>query len=258
MSQGARPARPVASEPKDSPLQNTAGARELGAEPELQILYEDAAVIAVDKPSGLLIHREAHVPARVPVLVDLLRRLLGVPTVFPVHRLDRGTSGVVLFARDSAIAAELGAMMEARAVEKHYLALVRGDAPEELVIDHPIPRRRDGPRVEAVTKLRCLAQAPTSPRTVSLLDLRPSTGRRHQLRRHLRHANYPIIGDTKYGDLGVNRALREGYGLSRLALHASTLSLLHPTSGERLRITAPLPAELREAFLRMDLDLSCL
>ena len=254
MSPDTPPRERVVSKEKDI----VAAATEISDDYELRILYEDAAVIAVDKPSGLLIHREAHVPAHVPVLVDLLGRLLGVSKVFPVHRLDRGTSGVVLFARDAEAAATIGAMMQARAVEKHYLALVRGEAPEELLIDYPIPRRKDGPRVEAQTKLRCLAQAATRPRFVSLLDLRPRTGRRHQLRRHLRHINYPIIGDTKYGDLGLNRAMNEGYGLSRLALHAAELSLLHPTSGERLRITAPLPADLREAFERMGLDLSFL
>ncbi len=224
----------------------------------MKVLYEDETLIAVDKPSGLLIHREHHVPKREPVLVELLRRHLDVPTVYPVHRLDRGTSGVVLFARDAEGAAALGAMMEARAFDKRYLALVRGDAPDELLIDHPIPRRKDGPRVEALTKLRRLAQAPTSPRAVSLVDLRPRTGRRHQLRRHLRHVNFPILGDTKYGDLKVNRAFREAYGLERLALHAATLSLVHPVSGARLHIDAPLPPELEAAFASMDLDISCL
>ncbi len=226
--------------------------------PTIHVLYEDESLIAVDKPSGLLIHREHHVPRRVPVLVELLRQHLNVPKVHPVHRLDRGTSGVVLFARDPGTAAAVGAMMEARAVEKRYLALVRGDAPEELLIDHPIPRRKDGPRVEAQTKFRRLATAATSPRTVSLLDLRPRTGRRHQLRRHLRHISFPIVGDTKYGDLGVNRSLRDGYGIARLALHAAVLSLTHPGSGERLVIEAPLPEDLRAPFDSMGLDLSCL
>ena len=221
----------------------------------LAVLYQDDVLLAVDKPSGMLVHRERFIKPLEPVLVELARQVLGVDVVYPLHRLDRGTSGVVLIARDEATARVLGGFFERHAVDKRYLALVRGHAPSELVIDHPIPRRQGGPRVPALTVARSIAAADTAPRAVSLLDVRPRTGRRHQIRRHLKYASFPIIGDSRYGRPELNRALAEGYGLTRLALHAAGLSLLHPVSGARLTLEAPLPPDLREPFARMGLDL---
>jgi len=218
---------------------------------DLAILHRDERFLAVDKPSGLLVHRgwgRADV-----VLVDQVRELLGVDVVHPVHRLDRATSGVVLFALDPEAAKFVSYQFDRGFVRKRYLALVRGEIAEQLTIDHDIPRRPDGPRVPAVTHVRRLAVAETTPRHVSLIEARPATGRFHQIRRHLKHVSHPVIGDANYGKGKINRAMTNRYGLARLALHAQTLVVRHPDSGEDLRFVAPVPDDLRGPLERMGL-----
>ena len=224
------------------------------------MLFRDDRLLAVDKPSGLLVHR-GWGGDRVTA-VDLAREIAGRP-VYPVHRLDRGTSGVLVFALDAEAARRLGEAFAggggepgvappraepARAtakVEKVYFALVRGRAPKQAVVDHPIPRAPGGPRVPAVTAVRRLGIAEPEPgRLYSLVEARPATGRLHQVRRHLKHLAHPVIGDVEYGKGEHNRFFRERYGLHRLALHALTLALPHPATGERLEIAAPVPADL--------------
>jgi tRNA pseudouridine65 synthase len=208
----------------------------------LDVLYRDDALLAVNKPSGLLVHRgwgKASI-----ALVDLVRAHLGCDTVRPAHRLDRGTSGVVLFALDADSSRRLNAALESGEVEKVYLALVRGEAPEHAIVDHPIPRAERGPRVPAVTEVRRLAVVEAVPRTLSLVEARPRTGRLHQVRRHLKHLGHPVIGDANYGKGVLNREVALRYGLSRLALHAASIAFSHPTTDIRLEIEAPLPEDL--------------
>jgi tRNA pseudouridine65 synthase len=135
------------------------------------------------------------------------------------------------------------------------LALVRGVAPEQLDIDHPISRREEGTRVEARTLVRRIATAPTEPRQVSLVSATPLTGRLHQVRRHLKHANYPLIGDVRYGRGELNRAFREGYALGRLALHAYAWSVRRAGSAEAVRGVVPMPSDLSEPLHRMGFEL---
>ena len=222
----------------------------------LVILHRDERLLAVDKPSGMLVHRgwgRADV-----VLVDQVRELLDVDVVHPVHRLDRGTSGVVLFALDPEAAKFVSYQFDRGFVRKGYLALVRGELEDPMTIDHPIPRRPDGPRVPAVTHVTCLASAATTPRYVSLVGATPETGRFHQIRRHLKHISFPVIGDTTYGKGKINRAMTNRYGLARLALHARTLEVRHPDSNEDLRFEAPLPEDLTGPLERMGFDLGAL
>jgi tRNA pseudouridine65 synthase len=205
--------------------------------PDLPLLYQDDALVAVAKPSGLAVHRGL---ARDRIVaMGLVRDRLG-RRVFPVHRLDRPTSGALLLALDAGTARSLAGAFEAGAVAKRYLALVRGIAPEEAVIDHPIQRRPAGPRVPAVTAIRRLAVW----ERYSLVEAVPRTGRLHQIRRHLKHLSLPLIGDVKYGKGEHNRLFRERFGLHRLALHALELRLAHPATGESLEIVAPVPADL--------------
>jgi tRNA pseudouridine65 synthase len=218
----------------------------------LEILYQDDVLLAVNKSSGLLLHRGWGRDAT--ALVDLVRAALGVSVVHPLHRLDRQTSGVVLFAANAEIAAEMSRAFEDGSVEKRYLALVRGVAPEDGRIDHPLPRREDGPRVPALTEFRRVAQAPTQPRHVSLLEATPRTGRLHQVRRHLKHIDHPVIGDANYGKGAINRAMAERYGLRRMALHAQALVFRHPVSGRDTIVRAPLPGDLRAPLTRMGID----
>jgi tRNA pseudouridine65 synthase len=169
--------------------------------------------------------------------------------VFPVHRLDRATSGVLLFALSSEMAAKLQAEFEAGTVRKQYLALVRGTPPASCVVDHPVPKTEDGPRVPAVTEVRTLG---TSGR-FSLVLAEPRTGRLHQVRRHLKHLGHPLVGDVNYGRGEINRLFREQYGLHRLFLHAWTLALPHPRTGAPLAACAPVPAELQRVLEALEL-----
>lgn len=216
----------------------------------LLVLYEDDDLLAVDKPSGLLVHRG--IGRDEVTLVDLVRDYTA-HTPRPVHRLDRGTSGVLLFAKSAEICATVQAAFQAGEVEKTYLALVRGIAPEAGTIDHPVPKSEDGERIDAITEFRRLEVFEAEPRTLSWVEARPHTGRFHQIRRHLKHIDHPIIGDANYGKGKLNRAIRERYGLARLALHALALELTHPKKGTRLVLRADVPPCLADPIERMRL-----
>ncbi len=210
----------------------------------LALLYADEVMVAVDKPSGQLVHRGWGQDA--VTTVDLLAEQLG-RRVLPVHRLDRGTSGVLLLALDPLAARQLHEQLESGRAEKTYLALVRGDPPEAGVIDHPIPRREGGPRVDAVTEYRTLLRFGR----FAWVEARPRTGRLHQVRRHLKHLGHPIIGDVNYGRGELNRMFRSEHQLHRLALHAARLRLTRPGGGELLTLEAPLPQELSRVLERL-------
>ncbi|MBK8254323.1 MAG: pseudouridylate synthase [Polyangiaceae bacterium] len=219
----------------------------------LPILYSDAYLVVVHKPSGLAVHRgwaNDEVTA-----TDLLRNQLG-EAVSPVHRLDRATSGVLVFVRSAEVAKIVSTQFEEGKVRKVYWALVRGSTPDEGVIDHPIPRREGGPRVPAVTHYKTLARASNPLPTVhavSWVEAYPQTGRLHQVRRHLKHISHPIIGDANYGKGPINRAFAEQYHLTRLALHAAFLTLDHPTTGEPITFSAALATDLSNALERLHL-----
>lgn len=219
-----------------------------------KVLYKDDFILAVDKPAGMLVHRGWGKDD--VVLTDVVREMTGAGTVHPLHRLDRQTSGVVLFATDKEAARYLSACFESGGIEKSYLALVRGETPMSGVIDHPIPRQEGGPRVAAVTEFRRLAVLCTEPRHVSWVLARPRTGRLHQVRRHLKHISHPIIGDANYGKGDINRAFRERYGLSRTALHASSIVFEHPAEKQTVTVCAPVPSDLANSLVRMGFSLS--
>jgi tRNA pseudouridine65 synthase len=207
-------------------------------QPGLVLLHRDDAIAAFAKPSGLLVHRGWADDDT--VAVDLARAALGA-RVHPLHRLDRATSGVLLFALDPGAAAAMMHLFERGEVKKRYLALVRGVPPAAGVVDHPVPKGEGGPRVPAVTAYRTLATVGRW----SLVEARPETGRLHQIRRHLKHLGHPIVGDVNYGKGDVNRFFREGYGLHRLALHAAEVRFRHPVHGEEVVVRAPVPEDLR-------------
>lgn len=210
------------------------------------ILHRDERLVVVAKPAGIAVHRgwadddEA--------LLQVVRDRVGA-WVWPVHRLDRGASGAIAFALDQEAARSLGEAFAGRAatrIEKTYLALTRGHPPEQLRIDHPIPRKPGGERVDAVTEIRRLE---TFGR-YALVEARPETGRLHQIRRHLKHISCPLIGDVRYGKGEHNRLFREQYGLHRLALHAVRLVLPHPDGGI-VDVTAPLADDLAACIERL-------
>lgn len=218
--------------------------------PPLTILYKDAALVVVMKPSGLAVHRGW---AKAPhYALDLVRDQVKA-YLYPVHRLDQPTSGVLVFALTQEAAAAVSYQFAHHTLAKHYLALVRGIAPDALRLDHGLaiePGEKPQPAVTHFERLWIFE------RRYSLVAARPETGRRHQIRRHLKHLSLPIIGDINYGKGEHNRLFRDRFDLRRLALHAHRLTLVHPTTGEPMTFTAPLPADLAGPLLAMGCPLA--
>jgi tRNA pseudouridine65 synthase len=206
----------------------------------LTVLYRDDELIVVDKPAGLLTHRSELAPD-LDVAMQRVRDAIA-RHVWPLHRLDRQTSGVLAFALSEAAARSLRARFDQGQVEKCYFAIVRGEAPEHVILDYPVPRAEREERVPAVTELWRRYKGAY----FSVVEARPRTGRHHQIRRHLSHLRHPIACDSNYGTGWFNRKMREQTGLSRLALHAAAITL--PTSSGTISVRAPLPEDLRKAF----------
>ncbi len=222
---------------------------------KLEILYQDEAIIAVNKPSGWFVHRSLLDPKVTDIVLQHLRDQVG-HYLYPVHRLDRPTSGVLLFAFSAESARFLSAQLMDNRVEKQYLAIVRGYITDSGEIDYPLSVIRDkiadkdsGEKEAqaAFTAYSGLAQVelnlstgkyPTS--RYSLVALKPLTGRKHQLRRHMNHISHPIVGDTTYGDLRHNRLFLREYEIDRLLLHAHKITIIHPLTKKELTIVAPL------------------
>ena len=198
--------------------------------PPLTVVYRDEYLIAIDKPSGLLVHRTLLDRNETRFAVQLLRDQIG-QHVHPVHRLDRGTSGVLLFALDREIGRRLGAQFEAQRVDKTYLAVVRGHPPESGRIDHALSRQYDDYEFRPPDRADGEAQ-PAATRY-----------RRHQIRRHLKHIAHPIIGDATYGKGAHNRLFTELFGSRRMLLACLEMRLTHPASGAALPLRAPLGAD---------------
>ena len=219
----------------------------------LDILYLDDYLAIVHKPAGWLVHRTPLDKGETRFVLQTLRDQIG-QHVWPVHRLDKGTSGVLVFALSAEVARTLGLAFESgEGLQKTYRAMVRGWPAEQGLIDHPLKRMPDDMRTEreeiqpAQTRYQTLrrgelpiAQGEFPSMRWAEVQLQPLTGRRHQLRRHMKHIAHPIIGDATHGKGPLNRAIAEHLGLARLWLHALQLSLAHPVSGQTLTITAPL------------------
>ena len=222
----------------------------------LPILYQDKYIVAVNKPAGLLVHRTRLDVHETMFALQMVRDMMGC-YVYPLHRLDKPTSGVLLFALDKDSAAIISEFFRTGQIIKKYLAVVRGYTEESEVIDHPLreiydgivnPRKKEDLELEsAVTEYRRLDYVelpyqvnrfPTS--RYSLVEIIPHTGRRRQIRRHMKHISHPIIGDVKYGKGEYNRFFREHFDCHRLLLAAVEISFTHPWNNERLIIRAPL------------------
>jgi len=223
----------------------------------LDILYRDESLVAINKPAGLLVHRSNIDRHETRFAVQLLRDQIG-QHVHPLHRLDKGTSGVLLFALDSDSARRVGQQFENNEIGKTYLAVVRGWPPEAGIVDHPLSRQFDDygrklvpgavtkalPATTCYRRLACaelpesVDRYPTS--RYALVELTPLTGRQHQLRRHMKHLAHPIIGDATWGKGKHNRFFQERFGCQRMLLACTRLSLIHPGSMASLLIDAPL------------------
>jgi len=233
---------------------------------ELEIIYIDEHLVAINKPSGLLVHRSEIDRHETRFALQLVRNQIG-QRVYPVHRLDKPTSGVLLFARQPEIASLLVEQWRQRDVEKHYLAIVRGYMPEFTHLDYamspPVDKyakhERVKPPQEAITDFSCLAtvEIPVAvdkyPQSrYALIDCRPHTGRKHQIRRHLKHLSHPIIGDARYGKGRHSRYFRDHMDAPRLLLHAWSLEMIHPVSNTPLTLIAPPDRVLRQLLERFN------
>ncbi len=230
--------------------------------PALPLLHLDADLAAIDKPAGLLVHRSTLDAHEAVNALDLLQAQLG-ERLWPLHRLDKGTSGVLLFARHAQAARYWGLALQEGRIHKRYLALVRGWPPEAGEIDHPLARDPERPSagqplLDACTRYRRLAclewpftvdgRHPSS--RYALVEAEPLTGRRHQIRRHFKHIAHPLVGDSTHGKGAHNRAVAAWLGVARLWLHAAGVELPLEGGGS-LRIEAPPGPEWQQIGLPM-------
>lgn len=233
----------------------------------MEIIYKDEYMVAINKPAGMLTHpswidKDANENA-----MHSLRDFLG-QWVYPVHRLDKPTSGVLIFGLSSETAKKLAESFLARETEKTYIALVRGYTEEHAIIDYPLKdlwdkmtdreKSKENPAKEAITEYWRLATTelniPVRPHPTarySLLKVVPHTGRGRQIRRHMKHIFHHMIGDHHHGDGYHNRMLEENFGLSRLMLHAHSLKINHPVTGQPMEIVAPLPDDFASLLTKI-------
>jgi tRNA pseudouridine65 synthase len=232
---------------------------------EDHIIYKDKYIVAVNKPSGLLIHPGKIARHEKQTLMKQVRDFAG-QWVYPVHRLDRPTSGIVVFAFSSEVAASLTQQFTNRQIKKTYIAIVRGFTEESSVIDKPLKEiidkmsdtrtQKNKPAQNAVTRYKTLEKIeldvpvrPYKTARYSMVMASPLTGRQQQIRRHFKSIFHPIIGDPKHGDNAHNKMLRKEFGLCRLMLHSSSIILKHPFTMKELKLTAALPQEFLQ-FLK--------
>lgn len=209
------------------------------------VCFRDDHIVAVAKPSGMVVHR-GWANDGVPLL-QAVRDAIG-QYVYPIHRIDRGASGVVLFALSRDAARVLGMALAAGEFIKTYVALTRG-VPAAGVIDHSLQDEAG-----AVQAARTSVAVRHDWGRYALVEAVPHTGRTHQIRRHLKHVSCPLIGDVRYGKGPYNRLFRAHYGLARLALHAESLAFAHPHSGARMVVTAPLPSDFAACVAQLAHD----
>lgn len=219
----------------------------------LEILYQDEYLVAINKPHGLLVHQSPIARDAEEFAVQLLRDQLG-QFVWPVHRLDRKTSGILLFALDAETNKLLMTLFRENQIQKKYSALVRGFFPDELEIDYPL-RKENGTLQEAFTKVQLvekfevpfsIGEHPTS--RYSLVNAYPQTGRMHQIRKHLAHVMHPIIGDRPHGCNKQNRYFKNELKMETMLLHAAELNFKHPYQDLNIHIKAKIHTEFERTI----------
>ena len=222
--------------------------------PELEILYQDDYLVAINKPHGLLVHRSSRAREASVFALQTLRNQLG-RHVWPAHRIDRKTGGVLLFALDADTANHLQGQFARRETYKEYLTIVRGYTEDQGVIDYPlVPEDGRSEAQEAITEYETLGRVELpiafgkhATSRYSLVRAMPKTGRMHQLRKHFKHIFHPIIGDRPHGCNKQNKLFLERWQLSTMMLHAARLQFTHHHTGQTVSVAAPLQSE----FVRM-------
>jgi tRNA pseudouridine65 synthase len=238
--------------------------------PVLEILYQDEYFVAVDKPPGLFVHRSYMDRDEIYFALQLVRDQIG-QYVYPLHRLDRPTSGVLLFALTKEVARAMGQAFTDNTIKKTYYALTRGHLTSEGLIDYALKEKLDKLGDKGVREDKDPQQAQTDYQSLctatlpialgkfpsvrySLIKLTPKTGRRHQIRRHLAHLRHPIIGDINYGDNKQNPFFIEYFGFKRLMLIAKSLTFIHPVSKEEIFIEASFDNQWQGVFEKLSWD----
>lgn len=225
----------------------------------LEIIYQDEHLVAINKPHGLLVHQSPIARNAEEFALQLLRDQIQ-QHVWPVHRLDRKTSGLLLFALNKETDRLMQQQFMENKVQKKYLAVLRGHSPDELLIDYPL-KKENGTLQDAVTYFKTLVRTeialavgkhPTS--RYSLVEAQPQTGRMHQLRRHFAHIFHPIIGDRPHGCNKQNKFFKEHFQMESMLLHASVLQFNHPVTDEKLHLKATLQAEFKRALNLLDIE----
>jgi tRNA pseudouridine65 synthase len=225
----------------------------------MEVIYQDASIILVNKPPGVLVHRTGLDPRETYFLLQEVRNLTG-GHVYPIHRLDRKTSGIILFARSGEISSILNGQFRDHKVDKTYLAIVRGYTPDQGTIEYPLADEK-GRIKDAITHYSTVqrSEIPVSSgkfetSRYSLVTLKPETGRMHQLRRHMSHIFHPIIGDRPHGCNKQNRFFKEYFGMEQMLLHASEIQFFHPESASQVRFKAALPSEFKRMMEVLHLE----
>ena len=233
---------------------------------ELEIVYRDAHFIAINKPSGLLVHRSPIDKHETQFALQLLRDQIG-QYVYPLHRLDKPTSGVLLFALDKESAFLISEQFKEHTIQKTYHSVVRGYPDAKGTINYALIEKLDKIADKNVKKNKDAQEAITEYKTLktveldyavgrydktryALVELKPHTGRKHQLRRHMKHISHHILGDTKYGRGEHNKLIRAEFACHRLLLHASYLSIIHPYLNKEVVIKADFDVVFRSVFER--------
>jgi tRNA pseudouridine65 synthase len=225
----------------------------------LEILYQDEHVVAINKPHGLLVHRSPMAKDATEFALQKLRDQLN-QQVYPVHRLDRKTSGVLLFALDPESLKLLSQQFEAGTINKTYLALLRGYTEDTGTIDYAITN--DAGKVqEAITHYKTLDKSEIDypfgkheTSRYSLVEAKPETGRYHQLRKHFAHILHPIIADRAHGCNKQNRFFKATWDMTTMLLHAKSLTFDHPETGDRIKIEATIGSEFLRMMKLMEFD----
>ena len=224
----------------------------------LEIVYEDNWLIAINKPAGLLVHRSSIATNTDIYALQLLRDQVGFH-VFPIHRLDRKTSGILLFAKDKSFVQAFQDALSSSESSKKYLAIVRGHFPKEVRVEYDLTNDK-GKTQSAITDFKLIKNAEIDvpfgkfkTSRYALIEAHPKTGRMHQIRKHLNHLRHPIIGDRPHGCNKQNKLFLEKWNLTKMLLHSKELELNHPYLKRKMTLQAPIPQHFDQILRILDL-----